>query len=240
MPETLTPRRRAILRALWRRNGKAPTYRELARAAGYLHYATGSIEPELDRLSADGYLTRTAGRARTLRLTGKGLLAAQGLAAALHLRRWRHQDGGQPMSIKVMSTIWEGAEARGSELLILLALADFANDDGVSWPSVATLAAKARVSERQTHEVIGNLVARGLLTRQQNAGPNGVNVYTVISGVRISHPEADSRGVRKYTPGGVEQTAPKPSLEPSRRSTPHPSSHNRPRDEGVARRAAYG
>ena len=39
-----------------------------------------------------------------------------------------------------------------AELLVLLALADHARDDGVCWPSIRTIAAKARVEERSRRE----------------------------------------------------------------------------------------
>ena len=32
------------------------------------------------------------------------------------------------MSIRVMTTVWENSKATGGELLVMLALADFAND----------------------------------------------------------------------------------------------------------------
>jgi predicted transcriptional regulator len=69
----LTPRRRAILREIWRNR---PSLRELARATGYA--GKGSVHFPLGVLRRDGYLTWTDGQARTLTLTDKGLLAAQG------------------------------------------------------------------------------------------------------------------------------------------------------------------
>ncbi len=34
------------------------------------------------------------------------------------------------MSIKIMSAVWRYSKAKGSALLVLLAIADFANDQG--------------------------------------------------------------------------------------------------------------
>ena len=48
------------------------------------------------------------------------------------------------MSIKIMTKVWEHAPYRQTDLLILLAMADFADDDGKCWPNQETLAAKAR------------------------------------------------------------------------------------------------
>ena len=62
------------------------------------------------------------------------------------------------MSIKVMSIIWERSERSGSELLLLLALADHADDSGACYPSVSRLAAKTRMSERSVQYMLRSLV----------------------------------------------------------------------------------
>lgn len=50
------------------------------------------------------------------------------------------------MSIKLMSRVWSDAPYGGKELLILLAMADFATDEGFFFASKATLARKCRCS----------------------------------------------------------------------------------------------
>lgn len=52
------------------------------------------------------------------------------------------------MSISVMTLVWRYAPYSGRTLLALLALADWSNDEGSSWPSLAKLAKKSRQSER--------------------------------------------------------------------------------------------
>lgn len=64
-----------------------------------------------------------------------------------------------------------------SELLVLLAIADHCNDQGLCWPSIETLAKKSRISQRQTQRLLENLFSRGKLTLDYNAGPKGTNVY---------------------------------------------------------------
>jgi len=56
-----------------------------------------------------------------------------------------------------MSSVWEHSQHSGSKLLLLLALADHANEQGVCWPSIPTLAKKARISERQVQRLIQEL-----------------------------------------------------------------------------------
>ena len=50
------------------------------------------------------------------------------------------------MSIRVMSWVWDNSPYEGKVLLIHLALADFANDDGVCWPNQERIAKKCRAS----------------------------------------------------------------------------------------------
>ena len=139
------------------------------------------------------------------------------------------------MSISVMTRVWKESPAKGSELLILLALADFADDDGVSWPSVETLAQKARLSKRQTQYNIQSLVNAGLLIVETNAGPHGVHRYR-IAGCKVStraNPapvqKASKRGAKSARGGaknvteGVQPIAPKPSIEPSLEPSEEPS-----------------
>lgn len=97
-----------------------------------------------------------------------------------------------------MSAVWEEADVSGAMLLVLLALADYANDQGFCWPGVHALAKKARVSERYVRELLGDLESNGYLIRELNTGPYGVNTYKVL--VR----GANLAGVRTNTHGGYE------------------------------------
>jgi hypothetical protein len=59
------------------------------------------------------------------------------------------------VSIKVMARVWEHSRAAGTPLLVLLSLADFADDDGECWPSISTIARKCRLaSDRHVQRVI--------------------------------------------------------------------------------------
>lgn len=89
------------------------------------------------------------------------------------------------MSIKVMTRVWEESPSKGSDLLLLLAIADFADDTGVAWPKTETLAQKIRMSERQVQRIIRNLVDSGQIIVHKNAGPRGANKY------QICHPRQD-------------------------------------------------
>ncbi|MFZ0662146.1 MAG: helix-turn-helix domain-containing protein, partial [Acidobacteriaceae bacterium] len=62
------------------------------------------------------------------------------------------------MSIRVMTAVWDrGKRYEGGSLLVLLALADWADDGGRCYPSVTQLAEKSRLTERQVYSVLRDL-----------------------------------------------------------------------------------
>jgi hypothetical protein len=60
------------------------------------------------------------------------------------------QGTASAMSIAVMNWVWASSPTSGNEHLVLLALADACpRDDGTGcWPSAATIARKANISDR--------------------------------------------------------------------------------------------
>jgi hypothetical protein len=85
------------------------------------------------------------------------------------------------MSVKVMTWVWERSPVAGNERLVLLAIADSAEDDGRNaWPSVATLARKTRLDPRTVQRVIRRLQDSGHLAVATAAGRGGANVYSVL------------------------------------------------------------
>jgi hypothetical protein len=118
------------------------------------------------------------------------------------------------MSIKVMSRVWEGSRQSGGALLVLLAIADFADDDGLAFPSVRTLARKARLSERQVQRVLAELPAAGELVVRPGAGRQGAHLFRVTGGPPTPAPRHNV--TRTVTPGTVRnrQHPPAPRRRP--------------------------
>lgn len=81
------------------------------------------------------------------------------------------------MSIKVMTKVWASSKAKGSQLLLLLAIADFADDEGKAFPSIKTLAEKTRLSTRQTTSNVQALEKLGELRVTRS---NKVNQYKIV------------------------------------------------------------
>lgn len=62
------------------------------------------------------------------------------------------------MSISIMTRVWAESQHKGSELLLLLAIADNANNQGVAYPSRRTLAKKTRMSDRHVKRLVQVLI----------------------------------------------------------------------------------
>ena len=61
------------------------------------------------------------------------------------------------MSIMAMTWAWGLTDLDQSQTLVLLALADAANDEGVCWPSQAEIGRKARLKDRAVRNQIRSL-----------------------------------------------------------------------------------
>lgn len=84
------------------------------------------------------------------------------------------------MSIKVSSEIWASSSAKSSSRLMLLALADYADDDGYCYPSIARLAVKCMLTERGVQLILRYLERSGELVTQHGVGRGNVNAYWVL------------------------------------------------------------
>jgi len=92
------------------------------------------------------------------------------------------------MSIRWITHVWERSPFRGEKLLIHLALADFANDEGYCFPSQKTLARKARCTDTYVRLVIKELVKSGLLEVVERGNGRGHRSEYVLKGVTTKEP----------------------------------------------------
>lgn len=127
----------------------------------------------------------------------------------------------------MMSLVWE-LQLPDSEKLVLLALADCANDEGNCWPSVATLTKKCSKSERTIQGCIKSLCIKGHLT--QSRGAHKSWDYVVHPIVRFASDDPAAVAPRKdctpqplhLTPAEVAPQPPQP-LHPN-----HKENHKEP------------
>lgn len=104
------------------------------------------------------------------------------------------------MSVKWTTQVWENSGHKGTDLLCLLAIADNANDEGIAWPSMATIAKKSRLSERQTTRVIKKLVASGELKITEKAKGVRSNRYQIAG--EWNEPRGDTDDTSKENARG--------------------------------------
>ena len=82
------------------------------------------------------------------------------------------------MSIKLTAKAWETNQS-GNDLLVLLALCDFSNDEGVSFPSLKTLSSKAKVSKTTLSYILRAYEDIGVITRERRTRDNKSNTSTL-------------------------------------------------------------
>lgn len=104
------------------------------------------------------------------------------------------------MSVKIMSKVWP-LQMGHADKLVLLALADNANDEGECWPSVVTLCEKTCLSDRAIQKCVGRLKADGhisVLPRYKKSNVFRVHPSTV-------YPERGSPEQRSPEQGSPER-----------------------------------
>jgi pyocin large subunit-like protein len=80
------------------------------------------------------------------------------------------------MSIELINAVWKHSQQKKSGALVVLqAIADYANADGIAWPAVATLARKTRMSKQNLQRWLSALQRDGELRILRNQGRHGTN-----------------------------------------------------------------
>ena len=115
------------------------------------------------------------------------------------------------MSIKALNDVWENVhrtDLRPAQIVLLLALADYADDQGRSWPSVPTLARKTNQSERGVRRGLKKLAEDGyieIVERRRHDGSYASNIY-------VLHPS--SAWARRGDDGPPETNEAEPEAKP--------------------------
>jgi hypothetical protein len=103
---------------------------------------------------------------------------------------------------------------------MLLAIADFSDDDGRAYPAVCSLASKCRMKARNARYLLQELEASGELSIERNAGPKGANLY------RICVPLPLQYGAPLQSTAPLQYSAATPAMEctlPLQHIAPEPS-----------------
>jgi hypothetical protein len=119
------------------------------------------------------------------------------------------------MSIKIMSWVLDHSPYTGKQRLVHLVLADHANDEGLCWPSQATIARRAGCSVEYVRTTVTQMVAEGFLfIEKQSAGRGHPTHYRIIP--------------KTVTPNPVGPFPGNPQIQRDKPPNPSPNNHQEP------------
>jgi len=112
--------------------------------------------------------------------------------------------GGSPMSVKVSTWVWQDSGVGGNDLLVMLALADQADDNGRCWPSISYLASKTRLSESTVKRRIKAIAAAGLIDIDGRDGTSNLYQFTFNVALKVGQNDLPNPG-QNDTPVNLTQ-----------------------------------
>jgi hypothetical protein len=123
---------------------------------------------------------------------------------------------------------------------MLVVLADYSDDGGNSYPAVATLAKKCRMTTRNGNYILSALQATGELRVLKNEGPRGTNRYRIMLDALGAKPLKPTSPLKGASP--LKPTSPTPEAgfpKPLKPTSDEPSlNRQEPSDTSLARPAA--
>lgn len=131
------------------------------------------------------------------------------------------------MSIRIMTAVWDHGPDQPHLRLLLLALADNANDQGVCWPSLDLLARKCAVDPRSVRRNLRALEAGGWIVSTMRTGQS--TSYTVRTPDAHVPPDAGVRPVASVLPTPDAHDTPTPDAgvrTPRTPVSPEPSENH--------------
>lgn len=142
------------------------------------------------------------------------------------------------MSTLIMSQCWPLQGMTPAQKAVLVSLADNANDQGVCWPSVESIAMRTCLSERSVQNSIKWLIEQGALHAQQRNGRS--TVYTVTPAAFA--PPQQLRGANKdETPANNDTTpaafAPTPAVAAPRTVNEPSRNRKEPSNTGAGKKS---
>jgi Helix-turn-helix domain len=138
------------------------------------------------------------------------------------------------MSVDVLDLVWKRSEHKGSDLLLLLAIADNADEEtGIAYPGVAYLAAKTRLSVRGVKYALKRLLDGDELILLERGGRRGKQTRANTYEVQMQTLHKKAVKVQTKASQGAVDCTPTVSKEPSVRTTSSFSSSNNPQSQEV-------
>lgn len=123
------------------------------------------------------------------------------------------------MSLRIMSQVWGLTLGNSAKKLVLLALADNANDEGECYPSLATIARKTDLDERTVRRAIRVLQEEGHLQTRARSGRSTVFRLTVTPDNNVT-PDKNAVGTNLSPHPGLSVPPPRTLCPPTLDSVP--------------------
>ena len=143
------------------------------------------------------------------------------------------------MSIHFISQAWKTPVADSKAKLVLLKLADNANDDGVAWPHIETIVAETSLCRSSVFRALDKLEESGLITRHRGRNEVVYRIQKCLTETSRSVPQTPQKCLTD-TSTGVSQTltlTKEPSREHIGEETEKPKRFKKPT---IAEVHAYG
>lgn len=102
-----------------------------------------------------------------------------------------------------MTAVWESDVQPAGKRIVLLAIADSANDEGVCWPNMATIARKAGVGVSSARKACAALEEEGLLEREYRKATTAAGNETNKSSIYTIN--AEKLAARVQAPAQIER-----------------------------------
>lgn len=135
------------------------------------------------------------------------------------------------MSVRIMADVWASSAAKGNDRLVLLALADHANDeDRQCWPSLTHVAKKCQLSRTTVRRCVYRLAIRGELRLVILGSGRSASRYEIwdptkprIEGCQIETSQIETSQIE---PPGVPPVAPQGFLSSETLTIKEPSKNH--------------
>ena len=112
------------------------------------------------------------------------------------------------MSVHISSAVWSHSNSSGSTLLVLISMADQANDEGWCWPSVGNIAKRCRLAERSIQYHLRELEEMGEIESQARPGRSTVYRVLVTNGGEARFTGANTAPPQHIAQGGATNGTP--------------------------------
>lgn len=93
------------------------------------------------------------------------------------------EDKDTPMSHKTSLRVWEHSQTQRAARCLMLALADFANDDGICWPGTVVLSKKINETPDYTDIIIKKCIDLGELAKHAGRGRGHPSRFAILCGL---------------------------------------------------------